>query len=73
MIELDTKPEGLTALTISKMEHALIEVQEGIQHFMDRSALGDKSINWIALDRLKAHHKQTREEFEAFKKSHQIT
>jgi hypothetical protein len=70
MIELDTAPLGLTQLNIAKMEHALREVQEGIQHFIDRSALGDHSINWIALDRLRIHHQQTKSELEAFKKSH---
>jgi hypothetical protein len=36
MIELDTTREGLTTINLSKMEHALREVEEGIQHFTDR-------------------------------------
>jgi CHAD domain-containing protein len=69
MIELDTTREGLTTINLSKMEHALREVEEGIQHFTDRYNLGDPTINWMSLHRLKAHANHVRYELECFKKT----
>ncbi|HEY3875022.1 MAG TPA: hypothetical protein VGM92_06070 [Candidatus Kapabacteria bacterium] len=69
MIELDTTRPAMTTMNLSKMEHALHEVEEGIQHFNDRYNLGDKSLNWMSLNRLKSHAMAVRHELDCFKKS----
>lgn len=67
MIELDTTRAALTGMNLSKIEHAMNEVQEGVQHFLDRLALGDEQINYMAMERLRHSTRVAHAEFDAFK------
>lgn len=69
MIELDTTIPSLTALNLSQIENAMKEVDEGVQHFLDRLHLGDTKINYLSLDRLRAASRVAHAEFDAFKLS----
>lgn len=71
MITLDTTKAALTEMNLSKIEHAMREVDDGVQHFLDRLALGDEHINYMAMERLRHATRVARAEFDAFR--HHLT
>ena len=70
MIELDTNQTSMQEMNFSKIEHAMKEVDESVQHFLDRLLLGDDKINYLSLDRLRHATRIAYAEFEVFKKSY---